>query len=183
MRVSHPCRLEERAENWRIRPDSNRHNLDRQSSALAFMLRIPWVREPDLNRRLRFMRPADCHFPIPRQNWCMWKDSNLRCSPLWVTALQAAAVAAGPHMHGGAQLSRTVIPRRSLRVQAGSPHRWRYAPIQKLVVGAGLEPAHASRREPRLQRGAMPFRSSYRYKHLAETIRFERMVPFKDTPR
>ena len=147
----------------------------------------------------------------------MWKDSNLRCSPLWVTALQAAAVAAGPHMHGGAQLSRTVIPRRSLRVQAGSPHRWRYAPIQKLAVaarveraspegtsrferdglsdcptlppprslavGAGLEPAHASRREPRLQRGAMPFRSSYRYKHLAETIRFERMVPFKGTPR
>jgi hypothetical protein len=113
---------------------------------------------------------------------------------LWVTALQAAAVAAGPHMHGGAQLSRTVIPHRSLRVQAGYPHRWRYAPIQKLVVaarveraspegtsrferdglsdcptlpppqrrktcrrgprslavGAGLEPAHASRREPRL---------------------------------
>jgi hypothetical protein len=180
-----------------------------------------------LNRRLRFMRPADCHFPIPRRNWCMWKDSNLRCSPLWVTALQAAAVAAGPHMHGGAQLSRTVIPRRSPRVQAGSPHRWRYAPIQKLAVaareeraspegtsrferdglsdcptlpppqrrktcrrgprslavGAGLEPAHASRREPRLQRSAMPFRSSYRYKDLAETIRFERMVPFKDTPR
>jgi hypothetical protein len=52
-----------------------------------------------------------------------------------------------------------------------------------LAVGAGLEPAHASRREPRLQRGAIPFRSSYRYKHLAETIRFERMVPFKDTPR
>src|SRR5579871_6323319 len=90
-----------------------------------------WLREPDLNRRLRFMRPADCHFPIPRQNWCMWEDSNLRCSPLWVAVLQTAAVAAGPHMPGGAQLSRTVIPRGSLRVQAGSPHRWRYAPGKK----------------------------------------------------
>src|SRR6516165_2363485 len=65
----------------------------------------------------------------------MWEDSNLRCSPLWVTALQAAAVAAGPHMHGGAQLSRTVIPRGSLRVQAGLPHRWRYAPTNKLPGG------------------------------------------------
>ena len=82
-----------RQQNWRIRPDSNRHGLDRQSSALAVVLRIPWLREPDLNRRLRFMRPADCCFPIPRQNWCMWEDSNLRCSPLRVAVLQTAAVA------------------------------------------------------------------------------------------
>ena len=34
-------------------------------------------------------------------------------------------------------------------------------------------------REPRLQRGAIPFRSSYRRNKLAETIRFERMVPFQ----
>ena len=65
----------------------------------------------------------------------MRPDSNLRCSPLRVAALQAAAVAAEPHMHGGAQLSRTVIPRGSLRVQAGLPHRWRYAPTNKLPGG------------------------------------------------
>ncbi len=52
-----------------------------------------------------------------------------------------------------------------------------HCPTLPLAVGAGLEPAHALRREPRLRRGAIPFRSSYRYKHLAETIRFERMVP------
>lgn len=34
-------------------------------------------------------------------------------------------------------------------------------------------------REPRLRRGAIPFRSSYRLDNLAETIRFERMVPFR----
>ena len=32
-------------------------------------------------------------------------------------------------------------------------------------------------REPRFRRGAIPFRSSYRLDNLAETIRFERMVP------
>ena len=67
-----------------------------------------------------------------------------------------------------------------------------------MAVGAGLEPAHASRREPRLRRGAIPFRSSYRlnklmpsptivransgwllHAMLAETIRFERMAPFR----
>ena len=35
---------------------------------------------------------------------------------------------------------------------------------RSVAVGAGLEPAHASRREPRLRRGAIPFRSSYRYR-------------------
>ncbi len=65
----------------------------------------------------------------------MWEDSNLRCSPLWVAVLRTAAVATEPHMRGGAQLSRTVIPRGSLRVQAGSPHRWRYAPLNKLADG------------------------------------------------
>jgi hypothetical protein len=34
-----------------------------------------------------------------------------------------------------------------------------------VAVGAGLEPAHALRREPRLQRGATPFRSPYQHKH------------------
>ena len=56
-------------------------------------------------------------------------------------------------------------------------------PTLPLAVGAGLEPGHASRREPRLRRGAIPFRSPYRLNELAETIRFERMVPFKGTPR
>ena len=32
-------------------------------------------------------------------------------------------------------------------------------------------------RESRFRRGAIPFRSSYRLDNLAETIRFERMVP------
>ena len=36
-----------------------------------------------------------------------------------------------------------------------------------LAVGAGLEPAHALQREPRLRRGAIPFRSSYRFQKTA----------------
>ena len=39
-------------------------------------------------------------------------------------------------------------------------------PNATLAVGAGLEPAHALRREPRLQRGAIPFRSPYRLNKL-----------------
>lgn len=50
---------------------------------------------------------------------------------------------------------------------------------RSVALGAGLEPAHALRREPRLRRGAIPFRSSYRLNDLAETIRFERMVPIE----
>jgi hypothetical protein len=39
-------------------------------------------------------------------------------------------------------------------------------PNATLAVGAGLEPAHALQREPRLQRGAIPFRSPYRLNKL-----------------
>lgn len=140
MRVSHPCRIEERAENWRIRPDSNRHNLDRQSSALAFVLRI-LVAGAGFEPASQVYETCGLPLSHPASNWCMWEDSNLRCSPLRVTALQAAAVASGPHMHGGTQLSRTVIPRGSLRVQAGSPHRSRYAPFKNLAVAARVERA------------------------------------------
>ena len=81
---------------------------------------------------------------------------------------------------GGEGASRTRKPRRNIPPRTG----WAFQmPNATVAVGAGLEPAHASRREPRLRRGAMPFRSSYRLVKLAETIRFERMVPFKGTPR
>jgi hypothetical protein len=48
-----------------------------------------------------------------------------------------------------------------------------------VAAGAGFEPAHASQREPRFRRGAIPFRSSCPSNRLAETIRLERMAPFK----
>ena len=69
------------------------------------------------------------------------------------------------------------MPRRYVPPRTG----WAsHMPNATVAVGAGLEPAHAVRREPCLQRGAIPFRSSYRLNNLAETIRFERMVPFKE---
>jgi hypothetical protein len=40
-----------------------------------------------------------------------------------------------------------------------------------VAVGAGLEPAHASRREPRIRRGAIPFRSSYRLTKLSSLLK------------
>jgi hypothetical protein len=40
-------------------------------------------------------------------------------------------------------------------------------PNATVAVRAGLEPAHALRREPRLQRSAIPFRSSYRLTQLS----------------
>ena len=53
------------------------------------------------------------------------------------------------------------MPRRYVPPRTG----WAsHMPNATVAVGAGLEPAHASRREPRLRLGAMPFRSSYRYK-------------------
>jgi hypothetical protein len=117
-----------------------------------------------LNRRLRFMRPADCPFPIPRQNWCMWEDSNLRCSPLlghsftgccrrrWATHAWRSATESNSHPSRGASGFGPDC------LTVGGTLRF------KLAVGAGLEPAHVSRREPRFRRGAIPFRSSYRYR-------------------
>ena len=60
---------------------------------------------------------------------------------------------------GGSGASRT------RRTRGYVPHRTGWAfhmPNATLAVGAGLEPAHALRREPRFQRGAIPFRSPYR---------------------
>jgi hypothetical protein len=41
---------------------------------------------------------------------------------------------------------------------------------RSLAAGAGLEPAHALRREPRLRRGAIPFRSSCRVRRIGQSI-------------
>jgi hypothetical protein len=47
-----------------------------------------------------------------------------------------------------------------------------------VAAGAGLEPAHASRRDACFRQGAIPFRSSCPSNRLAETIRLERMAPY-----
>lgn len=60
---------------------------------------------------------------------------------------------------GGSGASRTRKPRRYVPPRTG----WAFhMPNATVAAGAGLEPAHALRREPRFQRGAMPFRSSCR---------------------
>ena len=72
-----------------------------------------------------------------------------------------------PSIHGGSGASRTRKPRRYVPLRTG----WAYhMPNATVAVGAGLEPAHALRREPRLQRGAIPFRSSYRLRKTGSSI-------------
>jgi hypothetical protein len=124
--------------------------------------------------------------------WWVWKDSNLQCSkelrvygpvgrpvapthptfggegasrtrkPRGHAPLQTGSACHMPNLsknHGGSGASRTRKPRRYVPLRTG----WAFhMPNTTVTVGAGLEPAHASRREPRLRRGAIPFRSSYR---------------------
>ena len=68
------------------------------------------------------------------------------------------------------------MPRRYVPPRTG----WAsHMPNATLAVGAGLEPAQVLRRDPRLRRGAIPFRSSYRRPIWRRRSDSERMAPFE----
>jgi hypothetical protein len=96
--------------------------------------------------------------------WWVWKDSNPQCSKeLRVYGPVGQPVAPTHPTLGGEGASRTRKSRRHVPPRTGRAFQM---PNATVAVGAGLEPAHAFRREPRLRRGAMPFRSPYRLNKL-----------------
>lgn len=53
-------------------------------------------------RKSLLLRQMPMPIRLPPGNpWWRWEESNLRCVPVWVAALQAAAVASEPHRHIG----------------------------------------------------------------------------------